>query len=135
MSKDYGIYLMLGNSKPGPYLLGPWSLPWFSFRNAIFMSHVPWLGALFLRMPDFFAKDLKAFRSHAQKRAIMRKKQGSPHKDLFHYLVGPRIHAKASLLILIFQIDEDGVATNPPSVVEVVSDGILSPSLRAVLGY
>jgi hypothetical protein len=55
-------------------------------RSAIFMSHVPWLGMLFLRFPKL-AKDLKAFRAHAQKSAITRKKRGSPNKDLFHYLV------------------------------------------------
>ncbi|KAG6864469.1 hypothetical protein C0991_009303 [Blastosporella zonata] len=72
------------------------------------MSHVPWLGALFLRYPNL-AKDLKAFREHAKKCAIARKKRGSPHKDLFHHL-----------------IDEDGVSTNPPTVPEVVSDGGLA---------
>lgn len=55
-------------------------------RNAIFMSHVPWLGALFLRFPNL-AKDLKAFRAYAKKRAISRKKEGSSHKDLFFHLV------------------------------------------------
>lgn len=50
------------------------------------MSHVPWLGILFLKFPKM-ATDLKAFRAHAQNRAITRKKRGSPHKDLFHHLV------------------------------------------------
>jgi len=52
------------------------------------MSHVPWLGSLFLRIPNL-AKDLKAFRAHAQKCALTRKKRGSAHKDLFYYLVSP----------------------------------------------
>lgn len=56
------------------------------YRNAIFMSHVPWLGALFYRFPNF-AKDLKAFRAHSKKQAMARKQRGSPHKDLFHHLV------------------------------------------------
>ncbi|KAF8235772.1 cytochrome P450 [Tricholoma matsutake] len=72
------------------------------------MSHVPWLGALFLRFPNL-AKDLKAFRSHAQKRAMMRKKEGSPHKDLFYYLM-----------------DEEGTASEAPTVPEVISNGALA---------
>ncbi|RDB26248.1 hypothetical protein Hypma_006424 [Hypsizygus marmoreus] len=87
---------------------GLWHLMEAAQVNAIFMGHVPWLGALFLRLPNF-AKDLKAFRAHAKKQAIARKKRGSPHKDLFHHL-----------------IDEDGVASNPPTVFEVVSDGGLA---------
>jgi hypothetical protein len=58
-------------------------------RSAIFMSHVPWLGTFILKVPSL-AKDLKAFRTYAKGRAITRKTQGSPHKDLFYYLVGPR---------------------------------------------
>jgi hypothetical protein len=53
----------------------------------MFMSQVPWLGALFLKIPNL-AKDLKAFRAYAKERAIKRKIEGSPHKDLFYYLVG-----------------------------------------------
>ncbi|KAF8896562.1 cytochrome P450 [Infundibulicybe gibba] len=88
---------------------GLWHLLDAGQRNAIFMSHVPWLGQLFLRLPNL-AKDLKAFRAYAQKRAIMRKKQTSAtYKDLFHYLM-----------------DEDGVAVNPPAVAEVISDGGLA---------
>ncbi|KAG5730825.1 Cytochrome P450 67, partial [Termitomyces sp. T112] len=87
---------------------GLWHLLEAGQKNAIFMSHVPWLGALFLQFPNL-AKDLKAFREHAKKCAIARKKRGSPHKDLFHHL-----------------IDEDGVASIPPTVVEVVSDGGLA---------
>ncbi|KAG6894412.1 hypothetical protein C0992_006229, partial [Termitomyces sp. T32_za158] len=68
------------------------------------MSHVPWLGALFLQFPNL-AKDLKAFRNHAKKCAMARKKRGSPHKDLFSYL-----------------IDEEGISLTPPTVGEVVSD-------------
>lgn len=50
------------------------------------MSHVPWLGRLALRYPSF-AGSLKAFRAHARSRAVLRKKEGSPHKDIFHHLV------------------------------------------------
>ncbi|KAJ3515892.1 hypothetical protein NLJ89_g1470 [Agrocybe chaxingu] len=87
---------------------GLWHLLEAGQRNALFMSHVPWLGALFLRFPSF-AQDLKAFRTHAKKRAMVRKTQGSAHKDIFHHLM-----------------DEDGVASQPPSVVEVISDGGLA---------
>ncbi|KAG6907279.1 hypothetical protein DXG01_009584 [Tephrocybe rancida] len=87
---------------------GLWHLLEAGQKNAIFMSHVPWLGALFLRFPNL-AEDLKAFRQHAKKCAIARKKNGSPKKDLFHHL-----------------IDEDGISTNPPTVTEVVSDGALA---------
>ena len=55
-------------------------------RNAIFMGQVPWLGKLFFRYPKF-AEDLKAFRAHATNRAVIRRKEISPHKDIFHHLV------------------------------------------------
>ncbi|KAF8150653.1 cytochrome P450 [Crassisporium funariophilum] len=87
---------------------GLWRLLEAGQKNAVFMSHVPWLGALFLTLPNL-AKDLKAFRAHAKKCAIRRKQQGSAHKDIFHHLM-----------------DEDDVATHPPSVVEIVSDGGLA---------
>ncbi|KAG6808992.1 hypothetical protein H0H92_002067, partial [Tricholoma furcatifolium] len=87
---------------------GLWHLLEAGQKNAIFMSHIPWLGALFLRFPNL-AKDLKAFREHAKKCAIARKKNGSKYKDLFHHL-----------------IDEDGVSATPPTVVEVVSDAGLA---------
>ncbi|GLB40144.1 putative cytochrome p450 [Lyophyllum shimeji] len=87
---------------------GLWHLLEAGQKNAIFMSHVPWLGALFLRFPNF-ATDLKAFRQHAKKCAMARKKRGSPHMDLFHHL-----------------IDEDGISSTPPTVFEVVSDGGLA---------
>ncbi|KAF9468211.1 cytochrome P450 [Collybia nuda] len=114
MSKWMGYFAFGGGSemvREGADVDGLWELLNAGQVNAIFMSHVAWLGALFLRWPGFFAgKDLKAFRAHAQKCAIARKKRGTQaHKDLFHHL-----------------IDEDGVATNPPSVFEVVSDGGLA---------
>ncbi|KAG6907707.1 hypothetical protein DXG01_007725 [Tephrocybe rancida] len=87
---------------------GLWHLLEGGQRNAIFMSHVPWLGALFLRFPSL-SKELYAFKDHVMKCAITRKEHGSPHKGLFHHL-----------------IDEDGISTNPPTVVEVVSDGGLA---------
>ncbi|KDR79011.1 hypothetical protein GALMADRAFT_224262 [Galerina marginata CBS 339.88] len=87
---------------------GLWHLLEAGQKNAIFMAQVPWLGRLFLRYPKF-AADLKAFRAHAKTRAISRKKTGSPHKDIFHHLM-----------------DEDGVAAQPPSPVEVTSDGGLA---------
>ncbi|PPR03076.1 hypothetical protein CVT24_012389 [Panaeolus cyanescens] len=87
---------------------GLWHLLEGGQRNAIFMSHVPWFGQLALRLPGF-ATDLKAFRVYAKGRAMARKKNGSPHMDIFHHL-----------------IDEDGVSPQPPSISEVVSDGGLT---------
>ncbi|KAG6877406.1 hypothetical protein C0993_007743 [Termitomyces sp. T159_Od127] len=84
---------------------GLWHLLEAGQINAIFMSHVPWLGALFLQFPNL-AKSLKAFRDHAKKCVMARKKRGSPHKDLFYYL-----------------IDEEGISSTPPTVAEVVNDG------------
>ncbi|KAF9048451.1 cytochrome P450 [Panaeolus papilionaceus] len=87
---------------------GLWHLLEGGQRNAIFMSHVPWLGQLAFRFPGF-AQDLKAFRNHAKGRALERKKNGSTHKDIFHHL-----------------IDEDGISPQPPSIPEVISDGGLA---------
>ncbi|KAG6859792.1 hypothetical protein C0995_003925 [Termitomyces sp. Mi166 len=84
-------------------------MEWIAFlTNAIFMSHVPWLGALFLRFPGP-AKDLKAWRSYAKKCAMERKKRDSTHKDIFHHLM-----------------DADSKLSKPPTVIEVVSDGGLA---------
>ncbi|KAF5327372.1 hypothetical protein D9619_004468 [Psilocybe cf. subviscida] len=87
---------------------GLWHLLEAGQKNAIFMGQVPWLGRIFLKYPKF-ASDLKAFRMHARSRAVIRNKNGSPHKDIFHHLM-----------------DEDGVAMQRPSIVEVVSDGGLA---------
>ncbi|KAG6872248.1 hypothetical protein C0995_011597 [Termitomyces sp. Mi166 len=104
---------------------GLWHLLEAGQKNAIFMSHVPWLGALFLQFPNL-AKDLKAFREHAKKCAIARKKRGSSHKDLFHHLVRVFPNPSPNSLIENLQIDEDGVSSTPPTVIEVVSDGGLA---------
>ncbi|KAF8899918.1 cytochrome P450 [Gymnopilus junonius] len=77
-------------------------------KNAIFMGQVPWLGKLYLRYPKF-AEDLKAFRAYAKNRAMIRRKGTSPHKDIFHYLM-----------------DEDNVASIPPTPEEIISDGGLA---------
>lgn len=50
------------------------------------MAQVPWLGKLLLRYP-LFVGDVKAFRAHGRNCALLRKKIGSPHKDIFHHLV------------------------------------------------
>ncbi|TFK75098.1 cytochrome P450 [Pluteus cervinus] len=76
--------------------------------HAIFMSHVPWLGALAFRYP-MFVKEFKAFRSYAQNRGIMRHKLGSQFRDLYHHLM-----------------DEGDVATTKPTIAEAVSDGGLA---------
>ncbi|PPQ69697.1 hypothetical protein CVT26_001656 [Gymnopilus dilepis] len=87
---------------------GLWHLLEAGQKNAIFMGQVPWLGKLFFRYPKF-AEDLKAFRAHATSRAVIRRKEISPHKDIFHHLM-----------------DEDSVASIPPTPEEVVSDGGLA---------
>jgi hypothetical protein len=85
---------------------GLWHLLEAGQKNAIFMGQLPWLGRIFLKYPRF-ASDLKAFRLHARSRAVIRNQNGSPHKDIFHHLM-----------------DEDNVAMQRPSIVEVVSDGM-----------
>jgi len=87
---------------------GLWHLIEAGQKIAIFMSHVPWLGALFLRFPSL-ATDLKVFRAHAKIQAANRVKKGSVHKDLFHYLM-----------------DGDGGSGNTSTLSEVVSDGGLA---------
>ncbi|KAH9481467.1 Cytochrome P450 monooxygenase FCK2 [Psilocybe cubensis] len=87
---------------------GLWHLLEGGQKNAVFMSHVPWLGRLFFRYPKF-AAELKAFRAHARSRAVVRKNEGSAYKDIFHHLM-----------------DEDGVASERPTAVEVTSDGGLA---------
>ncbi|KAF8802471.1 cytochrome P450 [Phlegmacium glaucopus] len=77
-------------------------------REAVFMSHVPWLGSIALSLPGF-AKDLKFFRAHAQNWARRRVQEGSTHKDLFYHL-----------------IDEDNLATFKPTLPEVISDAALA---------
>ena len=61
------------------------SIP-LSYRIAIFMTHVPWLGAIILSYSELFA-GYKKIRKHGQARALRRIKEGSPYKDLFHHLV------------------------------------------------
>jgi len=51
----------------------------------------------------------KKYRDYAVNRAMKRRKQGSPHKDLFYHL-----------------IDEDGTLEQKPSVFEVISDSSLA---------
>ena len=55
-------------------------------RIAIFMSHVPWLGAAMISHPELIP-DYKKFIQYAQDRAIRRIKEGSRSKDLFYHLV------------------------------------------------
>jgi len=70
---------------------GLWHLLEAGEKNLLFMGHVPWLGALCLRLPGL-AGDLKAFRAYAAKKA------GSTYKDIFYHL-----------------IDEGGITNEPAS--------------------
>ncbi|PPQ63371.1 hypothetical protein CVT24_005636, partial [Panaeolus cyanescens] len=85
-----------------------WHLLEASQKSAIFLSHVPWLGQLVYRIP-FCANQLKAFRVYARGRAMSRRRDGSSSKDIFYHL-----------------IDEDGVALQPPTMHEIISDGALA---------
>uniref|UniRef100_A0A8H8CFT6 High nitrogen upregulated cytochrome P450 monooxygenase 2 n=1 Tax=Psilocybe cubensis TaxID=181762 RepID=A0A8H8CFT6_PSICU len=85
-----------------------WHMIEASQQSATFMSHVPWLAGILFRLP-FGLGDLKEFRNYARRKAAMRRTQGSTHKDIFHHL-----------------IDEDGVASERPTVAEIVSDGGLA---------
>jgi hypothetical protein len=58
----------------------------FLHRTALVLSHVPWLGKYYVKLPGI-GEDLKKFRMFCQERATLRRSQGSQSKDLFHYLV------------------------------------------------
>ncbi|PPQ88066.1 hypothetical protein CVT25_013674 [Psilocybe cyanescens] len=87
---------------------GLWHMIEAGQKSATFMSHVPWLGSLLFRLPIGISQ-LKAFRTYATRRAALRRTGGSSHKDIFHHLM-----------------DEDGVATERPTIAEIVSDGGLA---------
>uniref|UniRef100_A0A0W0EVS4 Cytochrome p450 n=1 Tax=Moniliophthora roreri TaxID=221103 RepID=A0A0W0EVS4_MONRR len=78
--------------------------------NALFMSHVPWLGRLLYRIPKgFYSAQLK-FRQNSFARAMKRKEMGGEKKDLYYYLLdeandkkvhsGPEVIADASAAVL-----------------------------------
>ncbi|KIJ62772.1 hypothetical protein HYDPIDRAFT_41487 [Hydnomerulius pinastri MD-312] len=85
-----------------------WHLLESGLPLALILTHVPWLGKYYVKLPGIGA-DLKKFRSFCQERATLRRSQGSQSKDLFHYL-----------------IDEEGVERSPPTFGEVASDGVLA---------
>ncbi|KAG0705711.1 cytochrome P450 [Suillus ampliporus] len=87
-----------------------WHLLESGLPTALVLSHVPWLGKYYVKLPAI-GEDLKKFRTFCQERAMFRRTQGSQSKDLFHYL-----------------IDEAGLErhTSPPTFAEVASDGVLA---------
>ncbi|KAF9223441.1 cytochrome P450 [Gyrodon lividus] len=85
-----------------------WHLLESGLPLALVLSHVPWLGQYYIKLPGIGA-DLKKFRLFCQERALFRRSQGSQSKDLFHHL-----------------IDEAGFERSPPTFGEVASDGVLA---------
>jgi len=85
-----------------------WHLLESGLPTALVLSHLPWLGKYYAKVPGI-GKDLKKFRSFCGERAAIRRLQGSQMKDLFYHL-----------------IDESGVERLPPTLAEVVSDGVLA---------
>ncbi|KAJ7116453.1 cytochrome P450 [Mycena epipterygia] len=75
---------------------------------ALAMSHLPWLGELYLWLPGM-GQGLRAFRQYARTRASERQARGSHHKDVFYHL-----------------IDEAGLEPIPPSSAQILSDGGLA---------
>ncbi|KAJ7163956.1 cytochrome P450 [Mycena crocata] len=75
---------------------------------ALLMSHLPWIGELYLWLPGM-GQGLRAFRKYAAQRASERKARGSHHKDVFYHL-----------------IDEAGLEPTPPSSAQILSDGGLA---------
>jgi len=98
----------------------------YFLRTALVLSHVPWLGKYYVKLPRL-GEDLKKFRMFCQERATLRRSQGSQSKDLFHYLV---IIQPIMILGLVDspQIDEPGLErhSSPPTLAEVASDGVLA---------
>ncbi|KAH7913197.1 cytochrome P450 [Hygrophoropsis aurantiaca] len=85
-----------------------WHLLESGLPTALVLTHVPWLGRYYAKLPGV-GQNLKKFRTYCQERASLRRAQGSQSKDLFHYL-----------------IDEAGVERSPPTLAEVAADGVLA---------
>jgi cytochrome P450 len=85
-----------------------WHLLESGLPLALVLSHLPWLGQYYIKLPGN-GGDLMKFRTFCQERAVLRRLQGSQSKDLFHHL-----------------IDEAGVERSPPTFGEVASDGVLA---------
>ncbi|KIK41727.1 hypothetical protein CY34DRAFT_24266 [Suillus luteus UH-Slu-Lm8-n1] len=87
-----------------------WHLLESGLPTALVLSHVPWLGKYYAKLPGI-GEGLKKFRTFCQSRAMLRRSTGSLSKDLFHYL-----------------IDEAGLErhSSPPTFAEVASDGVLA---------
>jgi len=93
-------------------LEGFWDALEGGLKEALFMSHVPWLGSIAFSVPGI-ANNIKVFRSRAKNCARRRVKEGTAYKDLFYYLN-----------------DEDNLATIKPTMSEVMSDGMRKLACR-----
>lgn len=96
---------------------------------------IPWFGKLMLRMAAFLPplEGIRNYRDYTVNRVKQRKLCGSPHKDLFHYLVRstfPRLCLCSTSLTLIRKkkkIDEDGILEQKPTTAEIMSDSESHP--------
>ena len=75
----------------------------FYSREALFMSHVPWLGSMVFSVPGL-ATNLKTFRARGQNWARQRINNGSTHKDIFYHLVS-LLFFLASQKVLFFKVN------------------------------
>ena len=89
------------------------------------MGHLPWIADYHAYLP-FFARSVRRFRAFAIQCATIRFKDGSPYKDLFHYLVRFLTFVVVRHQYLVPQIDEEGVQKQQPSMAEIISDGGLA---------
>ncbi|EGN99144.1 hypothetical protein SERLA73DRAFT_181973 [Serpula lacrymans var. lacrymans S7.3] len=87
---------------------GIWHLLESGLPMGLILTHIPWFGKYYVKIPGI-GKNLKDFRAFCEERAAIRKSRVSQVKDLFHYL-----------------IDEDGIERIPPTMAEVISDGVLA---------
>lgn len=88
-----------------------WHLLEDSQKTLFCLSLIPWFGKLMHRIGKMipFLPGIKKYRNYAVTRTLERKNQGSPNKDLFHYLM-----------------DEDGLLEAKPTIAEVLSDSSLA---------
>ncbi|KAF9644906.1 cytochrome P450 [Thelephora ganbajun] len=64
---------------------GLWHLIEAGMRTATLIGHIPWVGRYVKSLPGV-GTDLKRFRAFAMQKFLIRKNEGSGHKDLFYHL-------------------------------------------------